>query len=260
MMRKIGNAVAFAHLLEGVLSRQDLKQFFHLSPFIFPSEFAKGDSDSGGKEKEDQKAPLQRMSEMVLQLSKESGASDAYKYPQDDFLAEMGVQSQDVYSSTKYPVPVLAHMLYSLAHMIYEEAPEGNSEPLANRWASNVGTANDNLVDFVAGGNTAEFHRLWSIVLFVFCMPSTVSGVEESGAKKSEKVPGLDYPEFGDGFLWGGALLLRLLNQWSRFRLYDWTTHRKTHSVFCLNIDVIMYEVVDLSLQCWMSPTLKAMS
>eukprot|EP01138_Halocafeteria_seosinensis_P007799 gb/GECG01007969.1/.p1 GENE.gb/GECG01007969.1/~~gb/GECG01007969.1/.p1 ORF type:complete len:1420 (+),score=199.51 gb/GECG01007969.1/:1-4260(+) len=239
MMRKIGNAVAFAQLLDGVLARHDLQQFFHLSPFIFPPEHAKGGSSSSENEKRYQQTPLQRMTETSVQLSVETGASNTLKYPQDNFLTEMAVHSQNVYSSTKYPVPILAHVLHSLAHMLYEEKAEGDQEPLANRWASHVGSAtNESLVNFVAGGNSAEFHRLWSTILFVFCMPSTVSGVEESGTKKSESVPGLDYPEFGDGFLWAGALLLRLMNQWSRFRLYDWTSHL---------LDISDYESDELS-------------
>lgn len=57
-----------------------------------------------------------------------------------------------------------------------------------------------------------EFHRLWSGMQFVYCLPRVGTGylVEEL---------------FGDGLIWAGATIISLLNQQQRFEAFDHCYH-----------------------------------
>lgn len=239
MMRKIGNAIALANLFDSVLARNDLQQYHHVYPFIFPPLNSENDNseDNSEENRGADVSPIQRISRTSAFLSQHGKVDSKYVYPQGTFATATADCVRDVYSSTKYPVPLAAHVLHSLAHMLYEEPTYGEKEPLGKRWASNLGSPSDEMfIKFAAGGNNVEFHRLWSVLFFIFCMPTKVSGTTQSEEDTETSIPGMDYPEYGDGFLYAGALLLRLLNQWSRFSLYDWTSHSmcNSHVILCV--------------------------
>lgn len=62
-----------------------------------------------------------------------------------------------------------------------------------------------------------EFHRIWSAVQFVFCMPQVPSPAQ-GGLPLIEEI-------FGDGLHFAGCAIVRLLGQWKRFEVFDFTYH-----------------------------------
>ncbi len=55
-----------------------------------------------------------------------------------------------------------------------------------------------------------QFHRIWSMLSFIYCMqPPEGMGMRSFNEK------------FGDGFLWGGLTLLHLLGQRQRFDILN---------------------------------------
>jgi len=64
---------------------------------------------------------------------------------------------------------------------------------------------------------TTEFYRLWSALLFLYCMK------ERPGKDGMEPIP--DESEFGHGFLLAGSMFIHLLGMRERFELLDFTYH-----------------------------------
>ena len=64
--------------------------------------------------------------------------------------------------------------------------------------------------------NSSEFHRLFSVLNFLFCMN------EHKGGDKEELT---DEEEFGNGFAMTGILVMQILNQRSSFELLDLSYH-----------------------------------
>ncbi|KAE9551006.1 hypothetical protein FO519_005792 [Halicephalobus sp. NKZ332] len=62
-----------------------------------------------------------------------------------------------------------------------------------------------------------EFHRIWSAVQFIFCMPQVLTPAQ-GGLPLIEEI-------FGDGLHFAGCALVRLLGQWRRFEVFDFTYH-----------------------------------
>ena len=58
-----------------------------------------------------------------------------------------------------------------------------------------------------------EFHRLWSMILFMFSMTDDSNTDPHNTAG--------DLCQFGDGFVWGGAAVVHLLGQRKAFELLD---------------------------------------
>ena len=63
-----------------------------------------------------------------------------------------------------------------------------------------------------------EFHRLWSMILFMFSMSD-----ENNPDPRNLPISG-DLCQFGDGFVWGGAAIVHLLGQRKAFELLDIST------------------------------------
>ena len=64
---------------------------------------------------------------------------------------------------------------------------------------------------------TTEFYRLWSALLFLYCMK------EKPGKDGMDPIP--DETEFGHGFLLAGAMFIHLLGMKDRFDLLDFSGH-----------------------------------
>lgn len=70
---------------------------------------------------------------------------------------------------------------------------------------------------------TTEFYRLWSALLFLYCMKEKAKDDGSGTGTLLEAVP--DDLEFGHGFLLAGAMFVHLLDMKERFELLDFTSH-----------------------------------
>eukprot|EP00092_Neocalanus_flemingeri_P012902 GFUD01013901.1.p1 GENE.GFUD01013901.1~~GFUD01013901.1.p1 ORF type:complete len:1249 (-),score=390.55 GFUD01013901.1:585-4331(-) len=185
--REFGNAVLFCLLIEQALSQEEVCDLLHAAPFqnILPRPFCKEGEKPETKQKrlEAKYAALQ----IVPNIEKLGTAKQAQIAREGDLLTRerlcCGLSIFEV---------ILNRIKGFLEDAVWHGKPPAN------------GVIN---ID-----ECTEFHRLWSALQFVYCIPV---GENEFTVEQL----------FGEGLNWAGAVMIVLLGQQRRFECLDFCYH-----------------------------------
>jgi len=185
--REFGNAVLFCLLIEQALSQEEVCDLLHAAPFqnILPRPFCKEGEKPETKQKrlEAKYAALQ----IVPNIEKLGTAKQAQIAREGDLLTRerlcCGLSIFEV---------ILNRIKGFLDDAVWHGKPPAN------------GVIN---ID-----ECSEFHRLWSALQFVYCIPV---GENEFTVEQL----------FGEGLNWAGAVMIVLLGQQRRFECLDFCYH-----------------------------------
>lgn len=185
--RELGNAVLFCLLMEQALSQEEVMDLLHAAPFqnILPRPFCKEGEKLETKQKrlEAKYAALQ----VVQNIEKLGNAKQAQIAREGDLLTrERLCCGLSIFE-------VILNRIKS-----YLDDPVWHGKPPSN------GVVN---ID-----ECTEFHRLWSALQFVYCIPV---GENEFNIEQM----------FGEGLHWAGCVLIVLLGQQRRFECLDFCYH-----------------------------------
>merc|ERR1719266_3224923 len=185
--REFGNAVLFCLLMEQALSQEEVMDLLHAAPFqnILPRPFCKDNEKPEVKQKrlESKYAALQ----IVQNIEKLGNAKQAQIAREGDLLT----RERLCYGLSVFEV-ILNRIKSYLDH------------PVWNGKAPTNGVIN---ID-----ECTEFHRLWSALQFVYCIPV---GENEFNIEQM----------FGEGLHWAGCVMIVLLSQQRRFECLDFCYH-----------------------------------
>ncbi|XP_063952182.1 cytoplasmic FMR1-interacting protein 2-like [Lytechinus pictus] len=187
--QSVGNAVIFFHLLDQVLNVEEAFSLFQASPFmnILPKPYcAKGEKlETKIKQMEQNYAPLH-----ICPLMQKLGTKEQLRNAQENdlLLRERGACGTIIFKE----------ILNRIRTFLDDPVWRGQTEP-------------ENGVMHVDESNL-EFHRLWSAIMIVICMPLNTNNtsVEEG---------------YGDGLNWAGCTIMTLLNQARKYQLLDFASH-----------------------------------
>eukprot|EP00092_Neocalanus_flemingeri_P029091 GFUD01031578.1.p1 GENE.GFUD01031578.1~~GFUD01031578.1.p1 ORF type:complete len:1288 (+),score=400.18 GFUD01031578.1:160-4023(+) len=204
--REFGNAVLFCLLIEQALSQEEVCDLLHAAPFqnILPRPFCKEGEKPETKQKrlEAKYAALQ----IVPNIEKLGTAKQAQIAREGDLLTRerlcCGLSIFEV---------ILNRIKGFLEDAVWHGKPPAN------------GVIN---ID-----ECTEFHRLWSALQFVYCIP----GLNYSEITSNKQNPDLTKlvgeneftveQLFGEGLNWAGAVMIVLLGQQRRFECLDFCYH-----------------------------------
>ncbi|XP_006821526.2 cytoplasmic FMR1-interacting protein 2-like [Saccoglossus kowalevskii] len=185
--REVGNAVLFCLLIEQSLAQEEVCDLLHAAPFqnIIPRPFVKDGEklESKMKKLEGKYAPLQ-----VVPIIEKLGTAEQAQ------IAREG----DLLTKERLCCGLTMFEIVLTRIKTFLDDPVWHGEPPAN------GVMN---ID-----ECTEFHRLWSAIQFVVCLPLKLNEftVEEC---------------FGEGLNWAGCVLIVLLTQQRRFEALDFCYH-----------------------------------
>lgn len=199
IFREIGNMVAFFKELSDCLDLMSVTQYMQTAPLF---------KDEPGKENPspDQTPWVLAVNGFMSKLSDNSSDSKDIEVP--EILASFKsntARSQWLYSSNSSSSSVLTKIISVVDRLL-------TSSGIRDDW---IGSPPPNGVLEVEA--TTEFYRLWSALLFLYCMK------ERPGSDGMEPIP--DESEFGHGFLLAGSMFIHLLGMRERFELLDFTYH-----------------------------------
>lgn len=186
---QIGNAIIFGLLLEQTLSLDEVNDLVHASVYLnwLPKPFCKENENLDNKVKKmEQKFASLQIVKIIEKLGNEK-------------------QVNLVHESELLTRERLCCGLSIFEFMLSKIKTCLDNDPI---WTSQDDPQNGVMhVD-----ENVEFHRLWSGMQFVYCLPrvGTAYLVEEL---------------FGDGLIWAGATIISLLNQQQRFEAFDHCYH-----------------------------------
>ncbi|XP_039954773.1 cytoplasmic FMR1-interacting protein [Bactrocera neohumeralis] len=185
--RELGNCIIFCLLIEQALSQEEVCDLLHAALFqnIFPRPFCKENEKPEAKQKrfEAQFANLQ----IVSNVEKIGNAKQAMIAREGDLLTrERLCCGLSIFE-------VILNRIKS-----YLDDPVWSGPPPAN--------------GIIHVDECSEFHRLWSALQFVYCIP--VRGTEYT----IEEL-------FGEGLNWAGCAMIVLLGQQRRFEALDFCYH-----------------------------------
>lgn len=187
IFREFGNAVIFCLMTEQALTQEEVMDLLHAAPFqnILPRPFCKEGEKQESKQKrlEAKYVALQ----IVQNIDKMGNAKQAQIAKDGDLLTRerlcCGLSIFEV---------ILTRIKSYLDDPIWTGNPPEN------------GVIN---ID-----ECTEFHRLWSALQFVYCIPV---GENEFNIEQM----------FGEGLNWAGCVMIVLLNQQRRFECLDFCYH-----------------------------------
>ena len=194
--REIGNAIIFCLLMEQGLSQEEACDLKHAAPFqnIIPKPYIPLKDGDNKKEREQELKSLMKRLEakyaalqVVPVISKLGGAKQA------DIAAEGDLLTRERLCCG-----------LSMFEIVLTRIKSYLDDALWNGAAPSNGVMN---ID-----ECTEFHRLWSAIQFVYCMPV---GENEFTVEQL----------FGEGLNWAGCALIVLLNQQRRFEALDFCYH-----------------------------------
>ncbi|XP_006898657.1 PREDICTED: cytoplasmic FMR1-interacting protein 1 [Elephantulus edwardii] len=186
-LREVGNAVLFCLLIEQSLSLEEVCDLLHAAPFqnILPRVHVKEGErlDAKMKRLESKYAPLH-----LVPLIERLGT------PQQIAIAREG----DLLTKERLCCGL------SMFEVILTRVRTFLDDPI---WRGPLPSNGVMHVD-----ECAEFHRLWSAMQFVYCIPV---GTHEFTVEQC----------FGDGLHWAGCMIIVLLGQQRRFAVLDFCYH-----------------------------------
>ncbi|XP_071951857.1 cytoplasmic FMR1-interacting protein 2-like isoform X1 [Antedon mediterranea] len=199
--REVGNSILFCKLIEQNLAIEEVCDLLHAAPFqnIIPKQFLQqGDKlETKVKKLEQKYAPMQ----VVAVMEKYGTQEQLINSKEGDLLTKERLCC----GLTLFEV-VLTRIKSFLDDPIWHGPPPANG-------VMNVDECN-------------EFHRLWSAIQFVYCLPLT------KGELTTEEC-------FGEGLHWAGCALITLLGQHRRFEALDFCYHiLRVNEVDTKDIDV----------------------
>jgi len=187
--REFGNAVLFCLLMEQALSQEEVMDLLHAAPFqnILPRPFCKDNEKPEVKQKrlESKYAALQ----IVQNIEKLGNAKQAQIAREGDLLTRERLCCG---------LSIFEVILNRIKSFLQDDASVWQGRPPAN------GVVN---ID-----ECTEFHRLWSALQFVYCIPV---GENEFNIEQL----------FGEGLNWAGCVMIVLLGQQKRFEALDFCYH-----------------------------------
>ncbi|XP_078682479.1 cytoplasmic FMR1-interacting protein 2-like isoform X4 [Branchiostoma floridae x Branchiostoma belcheri] len=185
--REVGNAVLFCLLCEQSLSQEEVRDLLHAAPFqnIIPRQYVKeGEKPEAKMKKLEQKYQALQVTSVIEKLGTPQQAAIARE---GDLLTKerlcCGLSMFEI---------ILTRIKTFLEDQIWHGPPPAN------------GVMN---ID-----ECTEFHRLWSAMQIVYCMPV---GENEFTVEQC----------FGDSLNWAGCLMTILLGQQRRFEALDFAYH-----------------------------------
>ncbi|XP_040569024.1 cytoplasmic FMR1-interacting protein [Lepeophtheirus salmonis] len=185
--REFGNAILFCMLMEQALSQEEVMDLLHAAPFqnILPRPHCKEGEKPEVKQKrlEVKYAALQ----IVTNIDKFGNAKQAQIAREGDLLTRERLCCG-----------------LSIFEVILNRVKGYLDDPIWHGKAPGNGVIN---ID-----ECTEFHRLWSALQFVYCIPL---GLNEFNVEQM----------FGEGLNWAGCVLIVLLGQQRRFECLDFCYH-----------------------------------
>ncbi|KAJ2941818.1 hypothetical protein O0L34_g10626 [Tuta absoluta] len=187
--RELGNIILFTQLIEQALSQEEVTDLLHAAPFqnILPRPYAAEGEKPETKQKrlEAKYAALQ----IVQNVDKYGTAKQSQLAREGDLLTR-----ERLCCGLSLFAVVLRRLRACLV------APHWPAPPAPPHHAP------------AHSDDTTEFHRLWSALQFLYCIPvgDTQFTVEEL---------------FGEGLHWAGCTLIALLGQQRRFEALDFCYH-----------------------------------
>ncbi|XP_067662939.1 cytoplasmic FMR1-interacting protein-like [Haliotis asinina] len=194
--REMGNAILFTLLVEQALTQEEVCDLKHAAPFqnIIPKPFIHV------KDAENRKNRDEELKQAMKQLEKKYAALQIVSV-----IKKLGNQTQaDIAAEGDLLTRERLCCGLSMFEVVLNRIKSFLNEPLWHGMPPVNGVMN---VD-----KCTEFHRLWSAVQFVFCMP-----VGENEFTVEEL--------FGEGLNWAGCTLIMLLGQQRRFECLDFCYH-----------------------------------
>ncbi|XP_045489000.1 cytoplasmic FMR1-interacting protein [Pieris rapae] len=186
--RELGNIILFCMLIEQALSQEEVTDLLHAAPFqnILPRPYtAEGEKpETKQKRLEAKYAALQ----IVQNVEKYGTAKQSQLSREGDLLTR-----ERLCCGLSLFSVVLRRLRASLTAPQWPAPPSPHHAPLHT-------------------DDTSEFHRLWSALQFLYCIPvgDTQFTVEEL---------------FGEGLHWAGCTIMALLGQQRRFEALDFCYH-----------------------------------
>ncbi|KAL3880811.1 hypothetical protein ACJMK2_033018 [Sinanodonta woodiana] len=194
--REIGNAVLFGLLVEQALTQEEVCDLKHAAPFqnIIPKPFIPVKEGETRKDKEQElKTIMKKLESKYAALQVVPVISKLGNAKQADIAAEGDLLTRERLCCGLSMFEVLLTRIRS-----YLDDEVWRGKPPMN------GVMN---ID-----ECTEFHRLWSAMQFVFCMPV---GEHEFTIEEL----------YGEGLNWAGCTLIVLLDQQRRFEALDFCYH-----------------------------------
>ncbi|KAK2176605.1 hypothetical protein NP493_652g01000 [Ridgeia piscesae] len=194
--REIGNAILFCMLVEQSLSQEEVCDLKHAAPFqnIIPKPFIPLKEGENRKEREhDLKLMMKKLEAKYAALQIVPVISKLGTVQQADIAGE-----GDLLTRERLCCGLSMFEIVLTRFKTYLEDPTWNGSAPSN------GVMN---ID-----ECTEFHRLWSAIQFVYCMPV---GENEFTVEQL----------FGEGLNWAGCSLIVLLGQQRRFEALDFSYH-----------------------------------
>lgn len=194
--REVGNAILFCMLVEQSLTQEEVCDLKHAAPFqnIIPKPFIPIKEGDNRKEKEQElKMMMKRLEAKYAALQVVPVISKLGNSQQSEIAAE-----GDLLTRERLCCGLSMFEIVLTRIRTFVEDPLWIGQQPAN------GVMN---ID-----ECTEFHRLWSAIQFVFCIPV---GDNEYTIEEL----------YGEGLNWAGCALIILLNQQRRFEALDFSYH-----------------------------------
>ncbi|XP_053399045.1 cytoplasmic FMR1-interacting protein-like isoform X2 [Mercenaria mercenaria] len=196
IFREVGNAILFCILIEQALTQEEVCDLKHAAPFqnIIPKPFIPVKEGESRKEKEQElKAMMKRLEAKYQALQVVPVIGKFGNQKQSDIAQEGDLLTRERLCCGLSMFEIILKRIQS-----FLDDPVWHGPPPAN------GVMN---VD-----ECTEFHRLWSAIQFVFCVPV---GEHEYTVEEL----------FGEGLNWAGCAIIVLLGQQRRFEALDFCYH-----------------------------------
>ncbi|CAF3028948.1 unnamed protein product [Rotaria sp. Silwood2] len=193
--RELGNAILFFLMIEQSLSQEEIKDLLQAAPFqnLIPRPYA--------KEGESLEVKIRRLEAKYAAMSlvniiKKLGTEKQGKLVEE---ADLLTRERLCIGLTTFEVMLDRIRSFLLDDPIWTNNPSSaissNISPLSN-------------ID-----DTYDFHRIWSALQFIYCLPT-----RHENDMNVEQL-------YGEGLNFAGCTIIRLLNEHRKFETYDFTYH-----------------------------------
>ncbi|XP_052277859.1 cytoplasmic FMR1-interacting protein-like isoform X1 [Dreissena polymorpha] len=196
LFREVGNAILFCLLIEQALTQEEVCDLKHAAPFqnIIPKPFIPAKEGKSRKEKDEELKGAMKKLEVKYQALQVVPVIGKFGNQHQSTIAQEG----DLLTRERLCCGL------SMFEVILKRIQSFLEDPIWHGPAPANGVMN---VD-----ECTEFHRLWSAIQFVYCVPV---GENEYTVEQL----------FGEGLNWAGCALIVLLGQQRRFEALDFCYH-----------------------------------